>query len=135
MVLLAVECFSPPLIPELPENQAAISSRNEPITSQVRAGCAKKLAQSPQARMVRASWTITLMLEMMMMRRLTIQNSREKGAKNAEDVGRARGSPKDLRALSKPRRCTSLSSSLFRKTRRAVATVRPQLVASVLAAH
>jgi len=37
----------------------------------VRAGCAKKLDHSPQARMVKASWTITLMVEMTMIRRLT----------------------------------------------------------------
>src|ERR1700722_16599996 len=70
MVLLAEEWASPPLIPELPENQATTSNRNDPITIQVRAGCEKKLAQPPQARMVRPSWTITLTVEMRIMRRL-----------------------------------------------------------------
>ena len=90
MVLLAEECFSPPLRPELPENHARISNKNEPITSQVRAGCEKKLFQSPQAKMVRPSWMITLTVEMIMMRTLTTvllaedrpkENSRKKAQK------------------------------------------------------
>src|ERR1700751_3681296 len=88
MVLPAEECFSPPLRPELPENQARMSNKNEPITSQVRAGCAKKLFQSPHARMVRPNWMITLTVEMIMMRTLTIQNSREKAQKTGDFGGR-----------------------------------------------
>src|SRR5215475_4063525 len=90
MVLLAEECFSPPLRPELPENQARISNKNEPTTSQVRAGCEKKVFQSPHAKMVRPSWMITPAAEMTMMRTLTKvlpaedrpkENSRKKAQK------------------------------------------------------
>jgi hypothetical protein len=97
MVLLALEYFSPPLIPELPENQARISNKNEPITSQVRAGFEKKLSQSPQARMVRASWTMTLTVEMMMIRTLTnppnYRNNSRKRTQRTERKGALGGEP------------------------------------------
>src|SRR5580700_7036260 len=103
MVLLAEECFSPPLRPELPENQATTSNRNDPITIQVRAGCEKKLAQSPQARMVRPSWTITLTVEMRIMRRLTVQNSRkENGRKRSQRTQKKGEDPWSAASLARP---------------------------------
>jgi len=95
MVLLAEECATPPLTPDVPVNQAAISNRKEPITSQVRAGCAKKEGQSPRPRMVRANWMTTPTVEEMTIRALTrgmVQNSRKKeGAKGAKEFRSAGG--------------------------------------------
>jgi hypothetical protein len=52
-------------MPEGPEDQATISNKKDPMTTPVRAGCAKKVFQSPQARIVRVNWTITLTVDVM----------------------------------------------------------------------
>src|SRR5260221_12412633 len=48
----------PELRPEEPEKQATTASRTEATTSSLRAGCAKKLFQSPHAKIVTPICTI-----------------------------------------------------------------------------
>src|SRR5260370_35601099 len=58
MRLLWGEEDLPELRPEVPEKQATTVSRTEATTSSLRAGCAKKLYQSPHAKIVTAICTI-----------------------------------------------------------------------------
>jgi hypothetical protein len=69
MRLLWGEEDLPELRPELPENQATTVSRTEATTSSLRAGCAKKLFQSPQAKIMTAICTIRANVEMIAIRR------------------------------------------------------------------
>src|SRR3981081_2966170 len=56
--LLWAEDDLPELMPEVPENQATIVSKTDATTSSLRAGCAKNVFQSPQAKSVKAICTI-----------------------------------------------------------------------------
>src|ERR1700731_40437 len=69
----------PELRPEVPENQATTVSRTEATTSSLRAGCAKKLFQSPHARIMTTICTIRANVEMITIR----------GSKRAMGISRA----------------------------------------------
>src|SRR3984893_14582821 len=86
----------PELRPEVPENQATTVSRTVATTSSLRAGCAKKLFQSPHAKIMTTICTI----------RANVEKIAIRGSKRAMGISRA-----NLFLVRKPHRKTPMLSA------------------------